>query len=108
MSEAEPPLTDSEKMVGRWIVWILASTLLPLIPILSKDDQNLPIGLISIALTGQLLASVFLAVGISGKRQKGIGGIISVSVLLILASLSMDVAVFFISCVKAVGEAFKH
>lgn len=101
-----PPMPQPPEMKPRWIGWVAASTLLPILPwlVLGKkaDQAAAPVALVLLgfALICQLVASIMVADGLSKKRTLGVGGTVGLSVVFMFASLAIGTAIFFVACVS--------
>ena len=106
MSESEipPPLPQPQSLTTRWIAWVGAATLLPMLPWViggSKTlDNETAMGMLIVTVLGQLIASIFLAIGLAKRRKLGVGGIIGLSVVFMMASVAVGTAVFFFACIS--------
>ena len=90
-------------MKPRWIAWVAASVVLPALPWLtmsnaSDNDGTNVIALTVLALILQLAASIALAVGFSRRRLLGVGGTIGMTVVFMLASVAIGIAVWLAAC----------
>jgi hypothetical protein len=90
-------------MKPRWIAWVAASVALPALPWLtmsnaSNDDGTSVFVLTGVALLLQLAASIALAVGFSRRRLLGVGGVIGMTVVFMLASVAIGTAVWLAAC----------
>jgi hypothetical protein len=100
------------QMAPRWIGWVVASTLLPALPwvILGAKgmdkDPTPALVMLAIALIVQLVMSIFVAIGLSQKRSLGVGGIVGLSIVFMLASLAIGTGVFFAACVAMASLNF--
>jgi urease accessory protein len=57
-------------------------------------------GMLIVTVLGQLIASIFLAIGLAKRRKLGVGGIIGLSLVFMLASVAVGTAVFFFACIS--------
>lgn len=64
--------------------------------------------LIILALLVQFAASIYLARGISARRQLGIGGIIGLSIVFMMGSVAIGFAVFFVACLSTLNTQGWH
>ncbi len=109
MSDDSPPplpqtrTTPPVKMAPRWICWLLASVIMPALPWMSinwtaKDDSAKLIGLTALALLLQLGASISVAIGFSKQRALGVGGVIGMTIVFMIASGAIGTAIWFAVC----------
>jgi len=63
-------------------------------------DDNSAMGMLIVTVLGQLIASIFLAIGLAKRRKLGVGGIIGLSVVFMMASVAVGTAVFFFACLS--------
>lgn len=96
------PPAEPVRMKPRWISWVFASVVLPGLPwLFAKDDREgvAVLTLTCLALLCQLMASIWVAVGLS--RHRGLSGAAAVgfSVVFMLASVALGTAVWFAACV---------
>jgi heme/copper-type cytochrome/quinol oxidase subunit 4 len=105
MSDAPPPLPGSEaSMRGPWIAWIIAATLLPVLPFLligkrAMDNDGL-MPLIFLAILCQIGCSIWLAIKMSEKLKKSSGFAFLMSVVFVIVSVIIGTASFFASCIS--------
>jgi len=94
-------------MAPRWIGWVAASVLGPLLPLIpmvqNTQDISIVWATIAFALIVQLAASIFIAVGAARKRALGIGGAIGLSLAFFVGSVAIGSAVFFAGCIGFVA-----
>lgn len=101
-----PPPVD---MKTRWIMWVLASVVLPALPWLtaiggSNSLQSTAIPILTLlALVLQLAASIAVALGFCKRRSIGAGGAIGMTLVFMLASVAIGTAVWFAVCVAFVS-----
>jgi hypothetical protein len=95
-------------MTPRWIGWIVASAILPVLPWIvlgasTNKDASFPAVLIvlGVAMIAQLIASILVAIGLANQRSMGLGGIIGLSVAFMAASVAIGSGVFFVACLAA-------
>lgn len=105
-----PPATLPASMTPRWIAWLLACTVLPALPFLANGEKAMdsvafPV-LILFALTVQLATSLWVGAGISKRRQLGVGGIIGLGIVFMVASVAVGTGVFFVACLSAANFNF--
>jgi hypothetical protein len=63
-----------------------------------KDDGTSVIVLTLFALFLQLAASIAVAMGFSKRRALGVGGVIGMSIVFMLASVAIGTAIWFATC----------
>lgn len=96
-------------MKTRWIMWVLASVVMPALPWLSAvggttNLQSTTIPLLTLlALVLQLAASIAVAIGFCKRRSIGAGGAIGMSLVFMIASVAIGTAVWFAVCVTLVS-----
>lgn len=96
-------------MKARWIMWVLASVVMPALPWLSAvggttNLQSATIPLLTLlALVLQLAASIAVAIGFCKRRSIGAGGAIGMSLVFMIASVAIGTAVWFAVCVTLVS-----
>ncbi len=109
-TDTPPPLPQPQSLTTRWIAWIVAATLLPMLPWVvggSKTlDDDTALGMLIITVLGQLIASIILAIGIAQRRKLGVGGIIGLAVVFMVASVAVGTAVFFFACISMASINF--
>ena len=109
-TSAPPPLPQPQSMKAQWIAWVVSATVLPALPWVvfgSKTlDEGVGITLLFFAMVCQLIASIFVAIGVSKRRALGVGGIIGLSVVFMMASVAIGTAVFFVACISLASFNF--
>jgi heme/copper-type cytochrome/quinol oxidase subunit 4 len=103
MSENPPPLPPTDtSMKSRWIAWIVACCVLPLVPLLllmtPSPSEGLVVSLLVSLILAQLVCSIYLALGLARKQGKGTGAIIGFSIVFMMASVAVGTAVVFVGC----------
>ncbi len=107
-----PPPPPPVNMNVRWVLWVLASTITPALPWLTysgkSSDQGTSVFLLTaLALILQLAASIAVSIGFCTRRFLGVGGIIGMTIVFMLASVAIGTAVWFAVCVGRVTLDFK-
>jgi hypothetical protein len=110
----QPPVrTPSEvKMAPRWIAWIIASTVFPVIPWLTyggsrNEESNIIFALTALAITVQIAASIAVGVGYCRRRAIGPGGAVGMSFVFMIASFAIGTAIWFTTCLTMVSVDYK-
>jgi hypothetical protein len=111
MSEAPPPLPASPppaskpSMMGAWLSWIAACTLLPALPFLVLGKKALDgsgsLVFVLFAMAAQLGCSIWVPVILAKRSHRGTGFIIGLSIGLMAASVAVGTASFFGACLAA-------
>lgn len=107
-----PPMPQPLSLKSHWLYWLFASTLLPILPFIifggKALDKGEGIALILLALAVQFATSIYLARGVSQRRQLGIGGIIGLSIVFMMGSVAIGTAVFFVACLSTFNAQGWH
>lgn len=99
--DKDPRSQNSDHSVlGPWIAWIVACTLLPVLPFLLLGRRGIEdgMGLIVFALLVQFFCSIYLAIAISQKLHKGAGHAVLMSMAFIIGSVIVGCVSYFAGC----------
>ncbi|CAN5800330.1 hypothetical protein BH11VER1_BH11VER1_02560 [soil metagenome] len=112
MDADPPPMPERLSLKSHWFFWLSACTILPALPFIFFGGKALDdvagIALILLALLVQLATSIYLARGVSQRRQLGIGGIIGLSVVFMMGSVAIGFAIFFVACLTTFNTQGFH
>ncbi|MEY4484538.1 MAG: hypothetical protein RL693_1990 [Verrucomicrobiota bacterium] len=105
-------MPQPQSLTLHWLSWLFSSTVLPILPFLiyggKAIDKAEGVLLILFALLVQLASSIYLARGVSSRRQLGVGGIIGLSVVFMMGSVAIGFAVFFVACLSTLNMQGFH
>ncbi len=93
MDAAPPLMPQPQSLKPHWLSWLFSSTILLVLPFFAGKALDFVLILGAIMLV-QMIASIYLARGISARRQWGIGGIIGLSIVFMMGNFAIEFAVF--------------
>ena len=108
-----PQLPEPVNMVPRWIAWLVASIFMPALPWLMVNERSSDkefqgvLAMTVLALLLQLGASIAVAMGFCKRRAIGVGGVIGMTVVFMLASVAIGTAIWFAVCATRIATDFK-
>ena len=88
-------------MRGTWIAWLVACTLLPVLPFLLLGERGIEDGMgwIVFALLVQFFCSIYLAVAILQKLRKGAWHAVLMSMAFMITSVIVGCVSYFAGCI---------